>query len=199
MLEKLLRSSAEVKVLGVVLFEGNLHLREIARRAGVSPFEARRELRILSDSGVLIPEKKGNQLIFRENADCPFLGDLKGLYLKTEGAIPEIKAALGQFPGIEFAFIFGSTASGSHRAASDIDLMVIGTVEEERLSDSLMKIQSKSKKPVNYVLWTGKDLLEKVNKGSSFLKNVVKNRRIWLAGDEDEFIRIAGQGNNKKG
>lgn len=40
-LELLLRSTAEAKVNRVVLFSDGLHLREIARRAGISSFEAK--------------------------------------------------------------------------------------------------------------------------------------------------------------
>ena len=47
MLNLILRSKAEVKVLSVILFQDGLHLREIARQANISPFEARREILIL--------------------------------------------------------------------------------------------------------------------------------------------------------
>ncbi len=94
MLEKLFRSKAEVKVLGIVLFEDGLHLREIARRAAVSPYEAKKELDNLIALGILIKEKQGNQLLFRSYPSCPFLEDLRSIYRKTEGVFKELKNAV---------------------------------------------------------------------------------------------------------
>ena len=51
MLEKLLHGKAEVNLLGVVIFIDGLHLREIARKVGISSSEAKRELDILVSAG----------------------------------------------------------------------------------------------------------------------------------------------------
>ncbi|MCK4319010.1 hypothetical protein KAW38_00370 [Candidatus Micrarchaeota archaeon] len=85
MLERLLRSKAEVSILGIVLFQEGLYLREIARMASLSPSEAKKELDNLVSLGVLRKKRHGNQVFFSLNANCPFLDELKGLYLKTEG------------------------------------------------------------------------------------------------------------------
>ena len=53
MLETLLYSKAEVDVLGIVLFEDGLHLREIARRAKRPAPQAMRELNRLVRAGLL--------------------------------------------------------------------------------------------------------------------------------------------------
>jgi len=82
MLERLFKSGAEVKVLGVILFEDGLHLREIARRSNLSSYETKRELDNLTEIGILNKEKKGNLALFFQNKDCPILKDLKNLYLK---------------------------------------------------------------------------------------------------------------------
>lgn len=199
MLENLLRSKAEVKILGVVLFFEGLHLREISRRAGVSPYEAKRELENLEGLGVLNSEKRGNQLVFHTNEECPFLQDLKNLYRKTEGIFPELKNALVKIKDVQYAFVFGSTAKGAETPRSDIDLMVIGSISEDALGEKVFKIQKKTGREINFILWTPADLEEKMRRRSSFLKNLLKNKRIWLAGDEDEFVRIAEKGLGKKG
>lgn len=199
MLEKLFRSNAEVKTLGVVLFEESLHLREIARKAEISSYEAKRELDILVETGLLIPERKGNQIIFHQNKGCAFLQDVKNIYLKTEGPIAELKELVGRTKGIRFAFVFGSMARGDAKVSSDIDLMLVGDIDELALSEDIFKIQKKYGRAINYIAWTKKDLLEKVNKGSSFLKSIIRNKRTWLLGDEHEFVGIAEQGHHTKG
>lgn len=83
MLERLFRSKAEVSVLGVVLFSESLHLREIARRAGISSSEAKKELDSLVDLGLLFTEHKGNLVLFYTDRRCGFLEDLRNIFVKA--------------------------------------------------------------------------------------------------------------------
>ncbi len=191
MLEKLLRSGAEVRVLGVVLFEDGLHLREIARKAGVSSFEAKRELDALTGIGMLRAEKKGNMVLFSVRKECPFAGEVRALYLKTEGIIPLIREKLSKVEGIRYALIFGSFAKGGITGKSDIDVLIIGDADEESVADACTGLQSETHREINYILWTGKDFREKAKGKGAFIRSVLGNRRIWLVGDEDGFRKAA--------
>ena len=199
MLERLLHSRAASDVLGVVLFSEGLHLREIARRANRSPPETQRELGILVGIGALNSEKRGNQVVFHQNLECPFLHDLKNLYLKTDGVFFELRHGLSQLNGVQCAFVFGSFARGKEKPGSDIDLLVVGDVHEEEISKKIFEIQRKTGLPINLILWTERDFREKARKGSAFLRNIAKGKKIWLAGDEHEFVRTSEEGAGKKG
>ncbi len=191
MLERLLRSRAEVAVLGVVLFSDGLHLREVARRSGVSPYEAKRELDLLERIGMLSKSQKGNLSIYELNPLCPFVPELKGLYLKSEGAIPLLREKLLQLPAIKYSFVYGSFASGDFTERSDMDLLVIGGVSAEELDRVCFDVQKKTGREINYILWSGGDLTKKVREGGAFILSIVKKEKIWLAGDEDGFERDA--------
>ncbi len=191
MLQKLLRSGAEVKVLGVVLFEDDLHLREIARRAGIGPSEAKRELDMLVSIGLLHSKPIGRQLFFSLNESCPFLPDLKNLYLKTEGVIPQLKEALSRVEGIRFAFVFGSMASGKDKPKSDIDLLAVGEMDDEELGKHIFEVQKTTGREINFINWTGKDLAKNLKTPGAFFKSLMSNKRLWLVGDEPEFAGIA--------
>lgn len=187
MLEKLFRSTAEVKVLGVVLFEDGLHLREIARRAGVSAPEAKHELGILSEIGLLLKEEKGNMVLFRLNKELPFFAEIRGLYLKTEGIFAKLKEKLAKLDGVKYAFVFGSMARGEERASSDVDLMVVGNIGENSLSATIFSIQKQTGREINPICWSEQDLKEKIASKSPFLKNALKKQIVWIAGDRNEF------------
>lgn len=174
-------------------------MREIARRADVSPFEARRELGILCDAKVLASEKEGNQIYFSKNERCVFWQDLKNLYMKTDGVLAELKKELGKIDGIKYAFVFGSMAGGKDRPHSDVDLMVIGSIGEDELSKIVFGIQRKTGREINYMLWGEPTLEKRAKEGSSFLKEITKSKRAWLGGDENEFVRTVKEGLGKKG
>ena len=190
MLYSLLRSRAEVRVLGVVLFSDGLHLREIARRAGVSPAEAKRELDVLHEIGLLSSERRGNQALFSVNPSCPFLPELKSLYQKTEGFHAILRKAFAGLDGVSYAFIFGSAAGGKMREKSDVDVLVVGPVAEEKLASAVLEAQRKCGCEINYILWGVNDLRRKLEENASFIQSVLKGKRLWLAGDENGFAGL---------
>jgi len=190
MLERLFRSKAEVAVLNVVLFTDDLHLREIARRAGVSSYEAKKELDNLVQLGILLSERKGNQVFFHANEKCSFLEDLRNLFSKTEGIIIKIKEKLQKLKGIKYCFIFGSAAAGRISEKSDIDLLLVGEITEEKLASEILELQKKTKREINFILWTEKDFNKKLNEKSTFLNNITKKKIVWISGDNDEFVRL---------
>ncbi len=197
MLEKLLRSNAEVKVLGVVLFSDGLHLREIARRAGASSSEAKRELDILVSAGMLRAEKKGNLSLFYLEESCPFLQELKGLYSKTEGVFAQLEKALEKIPGIEYAFVYGSFARGEYGAKSDVDLMVVGEPDMGELNSRIMNVEAKVFREINYSVYPRKEFHRKATL-SGFLRRVLSEKKVMLCGEENEFKRVIEKGRSAK-
>jgi len=70
--------------------------------------------------------KDGHQKYYQANADSPVFEELVGLVRKTVGLAGPILDALAPLVNrIQAAFIYGSVASGTDQADSDIDLMVI--------------------------------------------------------------------------
>lgn len=199
MLEKLFRSRAEVAVLDIVLFEDGLHLREIARRAGVSPFEAKRELDTLSALGILIPEKRGNQVAFHANGKCTFIGDLRNLFRKTESIIGKIRQNAAGLKGIRYCMVFGSASRGQISEKSDIDILVIGDVDEDELGRVVLNLQKESRREINYILWNESDFNRKLGARSSFLAGIHKRGFVWIGGDKDEFVRLVEEAYGREG
>ncbi|MEK6982701.1 MAG: nucleotidyltransferase domain-containing protein [Candidatus Micrarchaeota archaeon] len=140
--------------------------------------------------GILTKEKKGNLILFNTNKNCSFLQDLKSLFEKIEGIITKITDKIRKTHGITYALIFGSAALGRASEKSDIDILVIGSIEENNFSKSIFKVQKKVKREINFILWTEPDLKKKIKEQSTFLKNIATNKYIWIKGDMDEFIRI---------
>ncbi len=198
MLERLFRSNAEVSVLGVVLFTDNLHLREIARQAKVSSFEAKRELDSLVKLGVLLKSKKGIMSFYSQNQRCSFIGELKGLYLKTEGSIPLIKKELEELNEIKYAFIYGSFANKTFTQKSDIDLLIIGNTDVGSIEKLCFNVQNKTLQEINYILWKPNDFIKKILENSAFICSVLKKEKIWLIGDVHDFERVVAKTRNRK-
>jgi len=193
MLEKLMRSDAEVKTLGIVLFEDGLHLREIARRAGISPPEAKRELDNLVSLGIIKKQSRGNQVLFTPNTKCPFFNELRGIYIKTEGVAGQLRKSILDLRDAKYAFIYGSMANGNFSEKSDVDVLIIGNINEEEVVRSISNSQKGVGREINWVLWSERDFANKLKENGSFINSLLKGKKIWLAGDYDEFERITSK------
>jgi DNA-binding transcriptional ArsR family regulator len=103
------------------------YLSDLAKHLQVSPSNLQRELISLVKASILIRKVEGNRVYYKADPNCPILLDLQNLLIKTSGLVDVIQSALSSFKSrIEFAFIFGSIASGDEISTSDVDLLVVG-------------------------------------------------------------------------
>ena len=102
---------------------------DLARHLSVHHATIQRELVRLSQAEILTTRRDGNRVYYRANRESPVFPELRALVTKTAGHAEILLAALKPaLPEIQVAFIHGSIAKGSERAASDVDLMIIGCV-----------------------------------------------------------------------
>jgi hypothetical protein len=97
------------------------YLREIiaATRAGTG--QVQREMENLVSVGLVLRERRANQVHFRANAEAPVFEELKGIVAKTFGVADILRDLLAPFAQrIQVAFIYGSVARAEDTARSDI-------------------------------------------------------------------------------
>lgn len=191
MLEKLFTSVTRVNILEEFLLNsGNeYHIRELARIVDVTPIYVQKELKNLESLGLLESRKKGNMILYKLRTKSPISEDLKRIFLKTESIGQAILKELDERK-IKFAFIFGSFAKGVETQTSDVDMLIIGNVNEDDILRSISKTEKRIGREINFILWTEKEFLEKVEKKIPLIKEISKTPIIMIVGDEDELKRI---------
>ncbi|MBD3389973.1 hypothetical protein GF415_03405 [Candidatus Micrarchaeota archaeon] len=188
MLEKLLKSKTLVRVLGLLLFSGELHLREIARRVGITPVYVGKELENLESLGLVLNKKVGNLSMWKINQESPLYPEVKALFLKTDALGRYLSSEL-EGEGVEFALIYGSFAKGTEGEKSDIDLFVVGKLDEKEFIKAIDKIEKKTGREVSYIIWNTKEFRKNALERHHLLVNILKNPIIWIKGEESEFRR----------
>jgi predicted nucleotidyltransferase len=159
------------------------HVREIARRTGVAPGLAQRELAQLQVWGVLRSEVIGRSRRYRLDDRSPIAAELRSLFQKTAGVEGTLKDALAGVAGVEAAAIFGSYANQQERPGRDIDLLVIGQPARDELSIVLDSVERSIGREVNVVTMTRAKLTDEIERGSAFIKSLRAGRLIGLAGE----------------
>lgn len=178
-------------VLGALFLrpESSLHVRELARLTGASPGSLHRDLRAMTDLGLLVRQEVGRQVHYRANTDSPIFAELSGLLRKTAGVADVVRDALAPVADqIELAFIYGSMARGTEHAHSDVDVMVVGDVDFGALIVALAPVQERLRREINPTLFTRRDFETKRKQRDSFLAQVWEGPKLWLIGDDKEVL-----------
>jgi len=188
MLEALISSKVRVKLLTLFLLnpESEFYVREIVRMTGENINGVRRELANLESFGLLIGRRRGNQQYFTVNRDFFLYTDLQQLVLKTEGVARVIRENLSSLQNIECMFVYGSFAKGTAGGRSDIDLFIVGDVNEEVLIPLVHTGERAINREINYTLMRGSEFAQRKETGDPFVKNVMGERKIMIIGSCDD-------------
>jgi hypothetical protein len=179
--------------VGAILAETFLHpgrelsISEVARRAGVLPAVAHREIGRLVEAGVLTDRRDGNNRLVTVNQDHPLFAPMNEIIQATYGPVPVLRELLGAVAGIREAFVYGSWAarrSGEPGAfPGDIDLMLVGDVDV----DTVIEVEQAARERLGMVVnvhRTTVDAWEHRN-GNPFLETVASRPMIPVDLRED--------------
>lgn len=170
----------------------SFYLRQIVRSAGVGMGAVQRELKLLSDSGIIIKSLQGQQVFYTANPECPIYDELKSLVMKTVGIGEILKAALVPLTDlINVAFLFGSLVRGAERSLSDADVLVVGNVTFSEVVTALSQVQETIRREINPVVYPPKEFRSKLAADHHFLKTILKSPKFFLIGDEHELAKLA--------
>jgi predicted nucleotidyltransferase len=188
-LASLLFGAYRREVLALLLLhpDASFHVREIARLTGKVPGTLLRELNQLADAGVLSRRPVGNQVHFQANRACPIYDELRSILKKTSGLADVLRQALEPLGGkVKAAFVYGSMARGDERAASDVDLMVVGEARLGEVMQALAPVQEVLRRVINPNVYRTAEFNEKLGEAEPFLQRVMQDRKIYLIGGEDD-------------
>ena len=194
MLVKLFTSKLRVEILALFFSrpEESLYLGEIGKLTGEDRGNISRELRNLEAIGLLVSRKEGYLKYYSLNRDFLLYDELRSMIQKTRGAVGTIKEALSSEKKIDFAFIYVTIESGTEKAKSDLDMMVIGDVRLESLLKRMKGPEKFLGREINPSLYSLKEYKNRMKKNDPFIAHVMNEPRIMIIGDSDGLQGIAG-------
>ncbi|HOG11290.1 MAG TPA: nucleotidyltransferase domain-containing protein [Smithella sp.] len=165
----------------------SLHLREIERRTGFAVGTVQQEIKKLQRLDIITRIKDGNRINYKANTNHPLYPEIRNLVLKTSGLADVLKTALSTEAKIKIAFVFGSFARKEEKAASDVDLMVIGDIGLRKLTGLLMEASEKLGREINPYRLTEIEFIKRKKEKDHFLQQVLESPKIFITGTEDEL------------
>lgn len=172
----------------------SFYLRQAIRAIGLGQGTVQRELTRLTDAGLLVRFVKGRQVYYQANRQSPIFSEMKSLIIKTAGVGDILRAALNDFlDRILLAFIYGSMAAKTHKATSDVDLMIVGDLSFAEVVAALQPAQEKLSREVNPTVYSVAEFRKKLRTGHHFIKTVIQEPKIFLIGDEGELKKLGAK------
>jgi predicted nucleotidyltransferase len=193
-LVELLFGAYRRQILGLLLLrpDETFYVREVERETGVPAGSLHRELKSLTEAGLLARSTSGNQVRYQADRSCPIYEELAGIFRKTAGLADVLRHLLEPLAKkINFACVFGSVAEGKARSDSDVDLLVVGSASFAAVVEACHAGTRRLGREVNPVVMTKSAFLRKYREGDRFISRVAKAPRILLIGDSGEFGKFA--------
>ena len=193
MLTDVLFGTYRKKALSLLLLhpDTDYHVRELARLTGTAPGTLHKELAKLAATGLLLRKTQGNQVRYQANQQCPVFPELAGLLRKTTGAAEVLATALAPLAP-PLALIFGSVASGTETASSDIDLLIIGNVGFADVVRATHPAQAELGRDINPVVYNANEFKRRVDEQDPFVLDLLANPKIFLTGTTHDLSQLAG-------
>jgi predicted nucleotidyltransferase len=173
------------------------HARELQRLLRLGGSSLQRELARLGELGALERVRDGRRVRYHAVEGSPVWKAVRLLVGASTDPAPLVEDALVDIAGVRAAFVFGSTARGTDRADSDIDLLVVEdpAVDRRKLLSQLAEAGLLLGREVNAVRYTlqalGERLGNPAHPAASFVRTTLAGPKRWVAGDASEIARLA--------
>jgi uncharacterized protein len=169
----------------------SFYTRQIARQVDASIGTVQRELENLSKVGLIVRNSAGNLVFYQANRDALIFPEMRALVNKTFGVFSVLRSAL-QFLSkrIVVAFVYGSVAREEDTAQSDIDLMVVGDATLDQVLSRMAAVEDGVGRPINATVYSVAEFKSKLASGNHFVNSVLRGKKVFLRGDENELGKV---------
>ena len=168
------------------------YLRQLVRETGAGNGAIQREVKQLSDAGLIVRKIVGRQILYQANRKSPVFSELRGLLLKTSGVRDVLRHALAPLKNrVRLAFVYGSIATHQERAASDVDLMIVGDVDLGEVSSALSGAEKVLRREINPSVYPLNEFQMKIRAKSHFLTSVLQRKKLFIVGSENDLRELS--------
>lgn len=164
MLDALITSKTRIKLLLKFFLnsERQDYLRNLESDLGDNTNAIRVELNKLEAAGLLVSFVKGNKKFFQSNAKHPLFADIQSILMKITGLDELMKRVLANVGDLEKIYLTGSLAQGNE--SEIIDLILVGSIKREYLSELIVKAEKYIQKKIRFVVFDADEFEKKETK-----------------------------------
>ena len=191
-MEDIITSEARIKILIELFSETNkdLYVRELTRRVGTEINAVRRELKRLTEAGLIKKEKRGNRLYYLLRREYPFYYELLSMVSKEIGIGKLMLANSSKLGKIKLALLSAEYAEGREAEKQQLDLLIVGEVDLKALEEVVQQTRIKTSRDVNYTVLSEMEYSNLKARRELFLLSFLIAPNILLIGDPIKYLSL---------
>ncbi len=191
-MQDIITSEARIKILIELFAETNkdLYVRELTRRVGTEINAVRRELKRLTDAGLIKKEKRGNRLYYILRNEYPFYYELLSMVSKEVGIGKTILSNLSKLGKIKLALLSVAYAEGRVPESQQLDLLIVGETDVKLIEEMVQQTRIKTNRDVNYTVLSETEFSNLKSRREHFLLSFLIAPNILLVGDPVKYLSI---------
>jgi DNA-binding transcriptional ArsR family regulator len=171
--------------LGLLLLHPTerFYVREISRLTGVAAGSLHRELRSLTDAGLLIRQHKGNNVYYQADTSSKLFPELAAIFHKTNdltGVLRDAIMPLGD--RVAAAFIYYPRIDGRTVHGNGINMFVIGSVTALEVEMALENAKMHLDMDISPEVMRANEFSEKMENGDPFVTEVMSGSMMFVKG-----------------
>jgi predicted nucleotidyltransferase len=166
-----------------------MYIAEVETITGFANRSVEVELRKLEKLDLLVSTRDRSRVYYSANTASPLYPDIRNIVLKTAGLGDLVREALAS-ASVQYAFVFGSLATQTERAESDVDLMIVGPVTHRDVASPLRALTDQLGREINPHFLTAEELQRRLSARDHFLRDVISKPKLFIIGDEHEFAAM---------
>jgi predicted nucleotidyltransferase len=158
---------------------------ELVRRLRSGPGAISRELAMLTEAGLVIEQREGNQRFLSAGVASPVFAEIRAFIAKASGVPSLLREALRDLEdSIDVAVIFGSVAHGAERADSDVDLFIVGSPGYSVVTERLYGVQERLGRRVQTLYFDPKSAVDRASLRKPATRALLSGPKLFVLGDE---------------
>jgi len=183
------RATVEIVTLLFAMARRSLHVREIARRTGLSEGMMRRELGRLACLGLVEARRDGNRLRYSARMAHPLAGDLQSMVNKSVGIVEALRLALRE-PKVDLVIAHGPDVLRITEFGCPIQLLVVGTITRSKTQRLLGLAALGLGRRIEVDVVSPRDLVRRYGPGG----NDLPSPRVFVIGTERQLTAALARG-----
>ena len=172
-LQKLFGSPARVKLLRLFLFNPRQSFTsaDAAKRARVQDTEARKEIIVFTNAGVVMRAPRGKGVRYVLNTDFEYVEALQNLLLNTQARGKDIVDRLRTSGALKMVILSGIFMG---EWDSLLDLLLVGDrMKDRKLRDEIRKLEAEIGKDIRYTLLSTDEFFYRLNLNDKLVRDVL--------------------------
>jgi len=191
-MQDIITSEARIRILIELFAETSkdLYVRELTRRVGTEINAVRRELKRLTDAGLIKKEKRGNRLYYLLRREYPFYYEILSMVSKEVGIGKNIVSNISKLGKIKLALLSSAYAEGREAEKQQLDLLIVGEADLKILEEIVQQTRIKANRDVNYTVLTEIEFSNLKSRREPFLLSFLIAPNILLIGDPIKYLSL---------